>query len=171
MGTEYENNLQEMDVGLLSHGHEAWDTAIIAKPVYTEDLKHDHKSDLNLTVPSIIVIDSFYSIHTLFNEQRMLKENNKHLHTMRAKTSKEFFEKKLTDPSWESIIASLTPVQFGEIIFNVGPVYEQHLVASLLGKVINNGMLSWKYCIEALVNAKEYNRINVIEALLPFCVD
>ena len=51
------------------------------------------------------------------------------------------------------------------------PFYEEPIIASLLATVVNEGKISSIYCMEALKQVKEYNRVQIVCNLLPHCID
>ena len=51
------------------------------------------------------------------------------------------------------------------------PDYDQPKVAAHLSSVIHYGNLTSAYCVEGIKGAKEYNRIEIVKKVLPFCTD
>ena len=51
------------------------------------------------------------------------------------------------------------------------PDYDQPKVAAYLASVIHYGNLASAYCVEGIKGAKEYNRVEVVKKILPFCTD
>jgi len=142
----------------LSHMHE---TLPIAKPIYDESMESiiPH-AEIAHALPAIVLVDSSCPVDTLLQEQKALFEKHKH-----------FFQQKIADPKWASIISSIVPSQFGAIVSNVYPPYQEPIIASILAPIINGGKLSSLYCTETLVRVKEYNRFHIVRVLLPYCID
>ena len=85
----------------------------IAQPVYDQALESSNTSDDTIvTVSAKSLSCSSHSFHLLFQEQKSLSEDHK-----------KFYEQKIADPIWASMISSLTPTQFSIIISNVSKYF------------------------------------------------
>uniref|UniRef100_A0A7S1ZE28 Arrestin C-terminal-like domain-containing protein n=1 Tax=Trieres chinensis TaxID=1514140 RepID=A0A7S1ZE28_TRICV len=78
---------------------------------------------------------------------------------------------KIQDPDWKQLFMSLDPDGFGGIICHVNKEVDQPRIGSLIAPVINNGNFTCAHCKAALKSTNEWNRIAMVQHLLPFCVD
>jgi len=75
----------------------------------------------------------------------------------------------LDQPEWKPLFASLSPLQFSKIIMEVDLEFHKSEVATLTAGAIQN--FSCDHCIAAIRVATDFVRSNMLEKLLPLCVD
>lgn len=80
---------------------------------------------------------------------------------------------KLQDPEWSSLLAAITPDEFGTILAHVNVDFDQPEVASLLAHSLNNrgGNFTCDYCVAAIHNSAECSRLTTVQQLLPLCTN
>lgn len=82
----------------------------------------------------------------------------------------DFIIDKLKDLDWAIFFASLSPREFGGILALVGSEFAQPRVAAVLAQNYG-GDFTCEHCAAAIKNVSSVFRSNVVENLLPFCVD
>jgi hypothetical protein len=85
----------------------------------------------------------------------------------------DIITKKLQDPEWSSLLAAITPDEFGTILAHVNVDFDQPDVAKLLGRCVNNGggNFTCDYCVSAIHNSAECSRPSTVQQLLPLCTN
>uniref|UniRef100_A0A7S4HXA3 Arrestin C-terminal-like domain-containing protein n=2 Tax=Odontella aurita TaxID=265563 RepID=A0A7S4HXA3_9STRA len=83
----------------------------------------------------------------------------------------ELISAKLEDPDWKGLFSSLTPEHFGSILAQVNQDFDEPRVAALIAHAVGNGAFSCNHCVAALKACAEWNRIAVVQELLPFISD
>ncbi len=82
----------------------------------------------------------------------------------------DYLSEKMKDLDWAIFFASLTAAEFGSIIALVGSEFAQPRVAVLLAQNFG-GDFTCAHCAAAIRNVAPVFRSNVVEGLLPFCID
>jgi hypothetical protein len=84
----------------------------------------------------------------------------------------EIISTKLQDPTWAwaSLLANLSPDDFGSVLAHVNMDIDQPRVAELLARHMGS-KFRCEHCKVAAQNAAEWNKTTTIQRLLPFCVD
>lgn len=77
---------------------------------------------------------------------------------------------KLEDTEWKEVFSSLSPENFGSIIVHVNQDFEEPRVAALVAPAIGTAF-SCNHCAAAVKSCAAWNRIAVVQTLLPFCSD
>jgi hypothetical protein len=77
---------------------------------------------------------------------------------------------KLQDAAWASLLANLSPGDFGSVLAHVNMDIDQPRVAELLARHMGS-KFRCEHCKVAAQNAAEWNKSTTIQRLLPFCVD
>jgi len=75
----------------------------------------------------------------------------------------------LDEPAWQAFFASLTPAQFASIVSSVQSSFDETGMAVLLARSIEH--FSCEHASKAVQKASEFSRTNLVEKLLPHCVD
>lgn len=79
---------------------------------------------------------------------------------------------KIRDPGWQSLLAGITPDEFGAIIGHVNMDFNQPLIALRLAPILNGGSnFTCEYCAAAVRCTSEWNRATIVEKLVHLCVD
>jgi hypothetical protein len=80
---------------------------------------------------------------------------------------------KLQDSEWSSLLAAITPDEFGNILAHVNVDFDQPEVASLLANCIKDGggNFTCDYCVAAIHNSAECSRQSTVQELLPLCTN
>jgi hypothetical protein len=82
----------------------------------------------------------------------------------------EIVSTKLQDASWASLLANLSPGDFGSVLAHVNMDIDQPRVAELLARRMGS-KFRCEHCKAAAQNAAEWNKTTTVQRLLPFCVD
>jgi hypothetical protein len=82
----------------------------------------------------------------------------------------EIMSTKLQDATWASLLANLSPDDFGSVLAHVNMDIDQPRVAELLARQMGS-KFRCEHCKVAAQNAAEWNKTTTIQRLLPFCVD
>jgi len=77
---------------------------------------------------------------------------------------------KLQDPSWKYVLERLTAEELGTIVALVNLDFDQPRVASTLAAVIGE-RFTCAHCAAAIENTSDWNRMAMVERLVPYCVD
>jgi hypothetical protein len=80
---------------------------------------------------------------------------------------------KLQDPEWSSLLAAITPDEFGTILAHVNVDFDQPQVATLLAHCLidGGGNFAIDYCVAAIRNSAECSRASTVQQLLPLCTN
>lgn len=132
------------------------DDAIFVQP---ENSDHDNNDDEHLSgrVPISGLAQSPASLDTL--RQEMLASINDY----------DIISRHLENDSWRQVLANLSPEEFGSILACVHVDFDQPRVATLLAGCRPH--LTCAHVVEAVRNTADWNRSNMVNSLLPFCVD
>lgn len=84
----------------------------------------------------------------------------------------ELIQAKCHDPEWRNILSSLSPNDFGSVIGHVNLDFDQPRVASFLAsQIVSKFVFTCEHCKAALRNTTDWNRVTMVQRLLPFCCD
>ena len=75
------------------------------------------------------------------------------------------------NPVWVERFQELSSAEFGAIISHASMEYQCRVATTLATHVSRGGTFTCAYCAAAVNHTSEYFRSNMVEALLPFCVD
>ena len=78
---------------------------------------------------------------------------------------------KLQDPGWAALFSRISAPDFGSIISHVNVDHDQPRVAALLAPAVNGGNFTSEYCAAAVKSTALWNRLTLLERLVPYCVD
>ena len=80
---------------------------------------------------------------------------------------------KLEDPEWSSLLAAITPDEFGTILAHVNIDFDQPQVATLLAHCLIDGGRNFTvdYCVAAIRNSAECSRLSTVQQLLQLCTN
>ena len=75
------------------------------------------------------------------------------------------------NPAWVERFQELSSAEFGAIISHATMEYQCRVATTLATHISRGGTFTCAYCAAAVNHTSEYFRSNMVEALLPFCVD
>ena len=83
----------------------------------------------------------------------------------------QLVEERTKDPDWKPVLATMSPAQYGKVIRSVSIDFNQARIAECLAQAIANNGFRCDHVVEALKNSSEWNRVTLVEKLIPYCND